>query len=104
MDPHVYSNTSGLYGAMAYPLVDDWEMVENALLKASAGSYVLYRSTEARQQEQDINYKDTIHCFEVHSILFDSSHTFLTLEFGSLYVSRTMGIITQCLINWCTSA
>jgi hypothetical protein len=65
MDPHTYANTSGLYGAMAYPLVDDWELVESALLKSPPGSYVLYRSTEARQQQQDVNYKDTIYCFEV---------------------------------------
>ena len=66
MDPHTYAKSSSVYGAMAYPLIDDWEMIERELENSPNGSYILYRSTEAKQQHQDPgSFKDTLNCFEV---------------------------------------
>lgn len=67
MDPHTYAKSSTVYGAMAYPLIDDWELIERELQNSPNGSYALYRSTEAQQQQQEEagTYKDTMSCFEV---------------------------------------
>jgi hypothetical protein len=66
MDPRTYAKSSSVYGAMAYPLIDDWELIERELQNSPSGSYVLYRSTEAQQQQQEAGvYKDTMKCFEV---------------------------------------
>jgi hypothetical protein len=70
MNPHTYANSSGVYGAMAYPSIDDWELIQNELSRSAVGSYVLYRSAEAKQQQQDDNFKDTVNCFEVGAAPF----------------------------------
>jgi hypothetical protein len=65
MDPHTYAPSPGVYGAMSFPAIDDWEMVQNEVSRSPVGSYVLYRSTEANQQQPDVSHQDIAKYFEV---------------------------------------
>ena len=94
MDPLTHAKSASVYGAMAYPLLDDWELVENELLKSPIGSYVIYRSTEAKEQQlQDPNFKDTINCFEVFrcsASLCSTKRVILTIA-GSVHLLQSSG-------------
>jgi hypothetical protein len=103
MDPHAYAKSSGVYGAMTYPLVDDWELIQSELSRAPKGSYVLYRSTEAKHQQQDANDEDTVNCFEVALYsLSDHATRDLTIETGRHCVSVTKGQTKVWPIDWYT--
>jgi hypothetical protein len=71
MDPHsTAARSAALYGAMVYPLIDDWQLIERVLQNNKSGAYVLYRSTDAKQPQSYSTIKDPMNCFEVRTRIF----------------------------------